>query len=168
MRTLRAFFVRPANKKSSLKADLTKENIAGSRRRKSATQKGRRKCAGLRGQVTVGYSAWCRPVESISTGGSPSSVEDNRMLKAKITPLYERLSRNDELQSESSSISNQELLCRGWFLPPNTYSTAGAGASAGGAASGMFFLSSAIYKPPFCGMKKSQSADWPGGSDLPS
>ena len=29
-------------------------------------------------------------------------------------------------------------------------------------------LSSAICKPPFCGMKKSQSADWPGGSDLPS
>lgn len=43
--------------------------------RKSATQKGRRKCADLRGQVTVGYSAWCRPVESMSTGGSPSRVE---------------------------------------------------------------------------------------------
>ena len=36
-------------------------------------------------------------------------------------PLYERLSRDDELQGESTSISNQELLCRGWFLPPNTY-----------------------------------------------
>ena len=34
------------------------------------------------------------------------------------------------------------------------FSTVGAGASAGGAASGMFFLSSAICKPPFCGMKK--------------
>lgn len=43
------------------------------------------------------------------------------MLKTKITPLYERLSRDDELQGESNSISNQELLCRGWFLPPNTY-----------------------------------------------
>ena len=43
------------------------------------------------------------------------------MLKTKITPLYERLSRDDELQDESNSISNQELLCRGWFLPPNTY-----------------------------------------------
>ena len=30
------------------------------------------------------------------------------MLKAKITPLYERLSRDDELQGESNSISNQE------------------------------------------------------------
>ena len=43
------------------------------------------------------------------------------MRNAKITPLYERLSRDDELQGESNSISNQELLCRGWFLPPNTY-----------------------------------------------
>ena len=43
------------------------------------------------------------------------------MLKTKITPLYERLSRDYELQGESNSISNQELLCRGWFLPPNTY-----------------------------------------------
>ena len=29
------------------------------------------------------------------------------MLKTKITPLYERLSRDDELQGESNSISNQ-------------------------------------------------------------
>ena len=36
------------------------------------------------------------------------------MLKTKITPLYERLSRDDELQGESNSISNQELLCKGW------------------------------------------------------
>ena len=35
--------------------------------------------------------------------------------------LYERLSHDDELQGESNSISNQELLCKGWFLPPNTY-----------------------------------------------
>ncbi|WP_253290929.1 hypothetical protein [Pseudoflavonifractor sp. MSJ-37] len=34
------------------------------------------------------------------------------------------------------------------------FSTVGAGASAGGAASGTFFLSSAICKPPFRGMKK--------------
>ena len=43
------------------------------------------------------------------------------MRNEKITPLYERLSLDDELQGESNSISNQELLCRGWFLPPNTY-----------------------------------------------
>ena len=38
-----------------------------------------------------------------------------------ITALYPRLSHEDELSGESNSISNQELLCRGWFLPPNTY-----------------------------------------------
>jgi len=43
------------------------------------------------------------------------------MRNEKITPLYERLSRDDELQGESNSISHQEILCRGWFLPPNTY-----------------------------------------------
>ena len=41
--------------------------------------------------------------------------------KEKITPLYERLSRDDELQGESNSISNQALICKGWFLPSNTY-----------------------------------------------
>ena len=35
--------------------------------------------------------------------------------------LYERLSRDDNMDGESYSIGNQELLCRGWFLPPNTY-----------------------------------------------
>ena len=39
----------------------------------------------------------------------------------KITALYCRLSREDELQGDSNSIVNQELLCKGWFLPPNTY-----------------------------------------------
>ena len=39
----------------------------------------------------------------------------------KFTALYERLSRDDELVGESNSIKNQEILCRGWFLPPNTY-----------------------------------------------
>lgn len=38
-----------------------------------------------------------------------------------ITALYGRLSRDDEMSGESMSIQSQELLCRGWFLPPNTY-----------------------------------------------
>ena len=38
-----------------------------------------------------------------------------------ITALYCRLSRDDNTDRESNSIANQELLCRGWFLPPNTY-----------------------------------------------
>ena len=37
-----------------------------------------------------------------------------------ITALYPRLSHEDELQGESNSISNQELICKGWFLHPNT------------------------------------------------
>ena len=39
----------------------------------------------------------------------------------KITALYERLSRDDEQAGESNSIQNQELICKGWFLPSNTY-----------------------------------------------
>ena len=41
----------------------------------------------------------------------------------KITALYSRLSVGDEDRDggESNSIQNQEILCRGWFLPPNTY-----------------------------------------------
>ena len=38
-----------------------------------------------------------------------------------ITALYPRLSHEDELQGESNSISNQEIICKGWFLPSNTY-----------------------------------------------
>ena len=39
----------------------------------------------------------------------------------KNTALYCRLSRDDNLEGDSNSIQNQEILCRGWFLPPNTY-----------------------------------------------
>ena len=38
-----------------------------------------------------------------------------------ITALYARLSQEDALDGESTSIANQELICKGWFLPPNTY-----------------------------------------------
>ena len=41
-----------------------------------------------------------------------------------ITALYCRLSRDDEQEGLSGSIKNQELICKGWFLPPNTYMTA--------------------------------------------
>ena len=39
----------------------------------------------------------------------------------RVTALYERLSKDDAQQGESNSILNQELICKGWFLPPNTY-----------------------------------------------
>ena len=39
----------------------------------------------------------------------------------KITALYCRLSRDDNLEGDSNSIQNQELICKGWFLSSNTY-----------------------------------------------
>ena len=56
--------------------------------------------------------------------------EETEMLRAtdKITALYCRLSVEDLKENkkggkedESNSIQNQELICKGWFLPPNTY-----------------------------------------------
>ena len=44
----------------------------------------------------------------------------NRQTEEKITALYERLSRYDDLTGDSNSILNQDVICRGWFLPPNT------------------------------------------------
>lgn len=49
------------------------------------------------------------------------------MTKTKITPLYERLSRDDELQGESNSISNQKSMLEdyarrnGFSNPPPFY-----------------------------------------------
>ena len=49
--------------------------------------------------------------------------EDSEMNGAtnKITALYCRLSQEDERAGESLSIENQALICKGWFLPSNTY-----------------------------------------------
>ena len=54
--------------------------------------------------------------------------EDNNMLRAtdKITALYCRLSVEDTKEKggkddPSNSSQHQELICKGWFLPPNTY-----------------------------------------------
>ena len=41
------------------------------------------------------------------------------MRNEKITSLYERLSRDDELQGESNSISNHDVIYKGWITPPN-------------------------------------------------
>ena len=39
--------------------------------------------------------------------------------------IYCRLSEEDRdkrsFADDSASIQNQELICKGWFLPPNTY-----------------------------------------------
>ncbi len=46
----------------------------------------------------------------------------NGQEKEKITALYCRLSVDDDKKDmESNSITNQELICKGWFQPPNTY-----------------------------------------------
>ena len=39
----------------------------------------------------------------------------------QLADAYYRLSDEERKYGESASITNQELLCRGWFLPPNTY-----------------------------------------------
>ena len=52
------------------------------------------------------------------------SKEETEMLGAttnKITALYCRLSQEDERLGESLSIENQVVICKGWFLHPNTY-----------------------------------------------
>jgi len=36
-----------------------------------------------------------------------------------MTALYERLSRDDELNGESNSISNHDVMYRGWITPKN-------------------------------------------------
>ena len=65
--------------------------------------------------------------KSLRTHNLKSKKGEQAMRKnEKITALYERLSRDDfgkddDQQRESNSISNQELICKGWFLPPNTY-----------------------------------------------
>ena len=47
------------------------------------------------------------------------------MMNTSRVAIYCRLSEEDRnKQSEtdaSNSIQNQELICKGWFLPPNTY-----------------------------------------------
>ena len=39
------------------------------------------------------------------------------MRNEKITPLYERLSRDDELQGESNSISNEKKMLEDFLTP---------------------------------------------------
>ena len=37
--------------------------------------------------------------------------------KSRVTALYERLSRDDDLVGESNSITNQDVICKGDILP---------------------------------------------------
>ena len=44
-----------------------------------------------------------------------------KQTEGKITALYERLSRDDELAGDSNSIINQDEFCQGYFLPKMCY-----------------------------------------------
>ncbi len=51
----------------------------------------------------------------------PNAKGEVHMDQPKFTILYCRLSNEDSPDGESNSIANQELICKGWFLPSNTY-----------------------------------------------
>ena len=42
----------------------------------------------------------------------------NAMSVEAVTALYRRLSRDDELQGDSNSIINHDVLYKGWITPP--------------------------------------------------
>ena len=73
--------------------------------------------------VSLDINQKSNPVQTVAP-----PKEDNNMLRAtdKITALYCRLSVEDTKEKDgkddpSNSIQHQELICKGWFLPPNTY-----------------------------------------------
>ena len=45
-----------------------------------------------------------------------------KQTEEKITALYERLSRDDELAGDSNSIVNHDVLCKGRISPSHTTS----------------------------------------------
>ena len=61
------------------------------------------------------------PTNPVLTVAPPK--EDTEMYGAtdKMTALYCRLSQEDDRAGESLSIENQVVICKGWFLHPNTY-----------------------------------------------
>ncbi len=51
-----------------------------------------------------------------------TATKSNGQTNEKITALYCRLSVDDDNKDEeSNSITNQVVICKGWFLHPNTY-----------------------------------------------
>ena len=41
-----------------------------------------------------------------------------RQTEEKITALYERLSRDDDVAGDSNSILNHDVIYKGWITPP--------------------------------------------------
>ena len=55
-------------------------------------------------KTTVAEPAVIKPVDKVYRAG-----------------LYARISVETERKREADTIGNQELICKGWFLPSNTY-----------------------------------------------
>ena len=49
-----------------------------------------------------------------------SRKEETELNQQQITALYCRLSNEDDLDGESNSIQNHDVMCRGRFYPSNT------------------------------------------------
>ncbi len=47
-------------------------------------------------------------------------MKPKKLGNGKITALYERLSRDDDLTGDSNSIINQDGVCQGYFLQYST------------------------------------------------
>lgn len=69
----------------------------------------------------VGVLLTCNPIRFDST--EPERLgKDEKIMKSnqqKITALYCRLSQEDELEGESNSIKNHDVMYRGWNTPKN-------------------------------------------------
>ena len=58
-------------------------------------------------------------IQSVITGNT-FTTSPIKGTDTGITALYCRLSQDDGNVGDSDSIINQDVICRGWFLPPNT------------------------------------------------
>ena len=87
----------------------------------AAASEGMEATAQSKGAAEINIMAYI-PLLDSAVGKELNAMTVNKNAdQEKITVLYCRLSQDDGLDGESNSIQNQEILCRGWFLPPNTY-----------------------------------------------
>ena len=63
-----------------------------------------------------------RNTTHLAVGKEAALKQSSKNIYANDTAaLLLRISRDDGEDGESNSIQNQELICKGWFLPSNTY-----------------------------------------------
>ena len=87
----------------------------------AAASEGMEATAQSKGAAEINIMAY-NPLLDSAVGKELNAMTVNKNAdQEKITALYCRLSQDDGLDGESNSIQNQELICKGWFLPPNTY-----------------------------------------------